>query len=47
MAVQAAFNSEDACGKINLWVTDGTPAGTSELTLPGGINRGFLVGCRE
>ncbi len=31
----ALFAGEDAAGKINLWVTDGTSAGTSELTAAG------------
>ena len=29
------FNGEDVVGNINLWVTDGTSVGTSELAVPG------------
>src|SRR5207248_1961917 len=37
----ALFAGKDASGKINLWVTDGTSAGTSELTAAGASSRGL------
>ena len=44
----ALFAGEDASGNINLWVTDGTSAGTSELTAagasPSGLSPNDLVG---
>ena len=44
----ALFAGEDAAGNINLWVTDGTSAGTSELLAanasPSGLTPGDFVG---
>jgi ELWxxDGT repeat protein len=41
------FNGIDAKGDFNLWVTNGTSAGTSEISLakqdPGGLNPQFLT----
>src|SRR5580704_17073298 len=37
----ALFAGKDASGKINLWVTDGTSAGTSELTAAGASSSGL------
>src|ERR1700693_6198141 len=41
------FNGIDARGDFNLWVTNGTAAGTSEISLakqdPGGLNPQFLT----
>src|SRR5439155_1153667 len=41
LGAKALFEGDDASGYINLWVTDGTSAGTSELTVtganPGGL----------
>ncbi len=37
----ALFAGEDASGNINLWVTDGTSAGTSELTAAGASSSGL------
>ena len=43
----ALIMGEDATGKINLWITDGTAAGTSELAVVGasssGLNPGFIT----
>jgi ELWxxDGT repeat protein len=36
------FQGEDANGHVNLWVTDGTSAGTSELTVAGGYSFGLF-----
>ncbi len=35
MTSRAVFAGYDANGYTNLWVTDGTAAGTSELTVAG------------
>jgi ELWxxDGT repeat protein len=35
LGTKALFNGMDANGSFNLWVTDGTPAGTSQLTVTG------------
>jgi ELWxxDGT repeat protein len=37
----ALFAGKDASGKIDLWVTDGTSAGTSELTAAGASSSGL------
>ena len=37
----ALFAGKDASGNINLWVTDGTSAGTSELTAAGASSSGL------
>ena len=41
------FSGIDAKGDFNLWVTNGTSAGTSEISLakqdPGGLNPQFLT----
>lgn len=34
------FAGRDATGKIHLWVTDGTAAGTSEVNVGGSIPQG-------
>jgi hypothetical protein len=39
---KAVFEGEDAIGKVNLWVTDGTSAGTSELSVAGANSRGLF-----
>lgn len=36
------FEGKDASGKLNLWLTDGTAAGTHEVTGIGGANSGGL-----
>jgi ELWxxDGT repeat protein len=40
---RALFEGEDASFHYNLWVTDGTSAGTSELTVAGAISGGLLL----
>jgi ELWxxDGT repeat protein len=39
---KALFEGEDASGHVNLWVTDGTSAGTSELTVAGANPNGLF-----
>jgi ELWxxDGT repeat protein len=39
----ALFEGYDASGADSLWVTDGTAAGTSELSLPGGYAHGLFA----
>src|SRR5438105_289898 len=39
---KAIFRGTDASGHLNLWVTDGTAAGTSELTVAGASSSGLL-----
>lgn len=39
---KAVFRGTDASGHLNLWVTDGTAAGTSELTVAGAYSGGLL-----
>jgi ELWxxDGT repeat protein len=39
---KALFEGEDNRGRINLWVTDGTSAGTSELTVAGASSGGMF-----
>jgi ELWxxDGT repeat protein len=39
---KALFEGEDASGHVNLWVTDGTSAGTSELTVTGANPNGIF-----
>jgi len=41
-AGKALFVGEDASGKISLWTTDGTGAGTSELAAAGGYRNGLF-----
>jgi len=41
-AGKALFVGEDASGKISLWTTDGTGAGTSELAAGGGYRNGLF-----
>jgi ELWxxDGT repeat protein len=41
---RVVFDGADASGRNNLWVTDGTPAGTSELTVVGANSRGLFAG---
>jgi ELWxxDGT repeat protein len=42
LAGKVLFKGEDASGNFNLWVTDGTTAGTSELTVAGANAHGIL-----
>ncbi len=42
MTSRAVFSGLDASDHINLWVTDGTAAGTSELTPAGAYYYGLL-----
>jgi hypothetical protein len=42
MASRAVFSGLDASDHINLWVTDGTAAGTNELTPAGAYYYGLL-----
>ena len=42
MTSRAVFSGYDASGYINLWVTDGTAAGTSELSPAGAYHYGLL-----
>ena len=42
MTSRAVFSGYDASDHINLWVTDGTAAGTSELTPAGAYYYGLL-----
>jgi hypothetical protein len=39
---RAVLRGTDASGHLNLWVTDGTAAGTSELTVAGAYSGGLL-----
>src|SRR5438445_583700 len=39
---RAVFSGKDASGGFNLWVTDGTSAGTSELTVAGAYSGGLF-----
>jgi hypothetical protein len=39
---RAVFRGTDASGHLNLWVTDGTSAGTSELTVAGAYSKGIF-----
>ena len=39
---KALFEAEDAAGHVNLWVTDGTSAGTSELAVAGANHNGMF-----
>jgi hypothetical protein len=41
---RAVFEAYDASGHFSLWVTDGTPAGTSELTVSGAAPLGVFEG---
>ena len=38
---RAVFEAYDASGHFSLWATDGTPAGTSELTVSGAAPLGY------
>jgi ELWxxDGT repeat protein len=40
--LRAVFEGKDASGNENLWVTDGTSAGTSELTPAGAYSSGVF-----
>jgi hypothetical protein len=40
---KAVLAGHDASGKLNLWVTDGTSAGTSELGITGVASAGILA----
>jgi ELWxxDGT repeat protein len=40
---RALFDAEDASAKFNLWVTDGTSAGTSELAVAGANSDFFIM----
>jgi hypothetical protein len=40
---KAVLAGHDASGKLNLWVTDGTSAGTSELGIAGVASGGILA----
>jgi hypothetical protein len=42
IGAKAVFLGTDASGNPNLWVTDGTSAGTSELTVAGADSRGLF-----
>jgi ELWxxDGT repeat protein len=42
MTSRAVFSGYDASDHINLWVTDGTAAGTSEITPAGAYYYGLL-----
>ena len=42
LGAKAVFKGEDASGHENLWVTDGTVAGTSELTVAGAYAGGLF-----
>ena len=39
---KALFQGQDAAGNVNLWVTDGTSAGTSELAVAGANSGGLF-----
>jgi ELWxxDGT repeat protein len=41
---RVVFEGADASGRNNLWVTDGTSAGTSELTVVGANSSGLFAG---
>src|SRR5947207_2433544 len=40
---RVVFSGKDTSNRVNLWVTDGTSAGTSELTVTGVGSSGLLV----
>jgi ELWxxDGT repeat protein len=40
--LQVLFEGTDSLNRKNLWVTDGTAAGTSELTITGVSSSGLL-----
>ena len=46
LGTKAVFAGSDASQKYNLWVTDGTSAGTSELTVAGADSSGLFDGAR-
>jgi hypothetical protein len=39
---KVVFDGIDSSGKLGLWVTDGTPAGTHELMIAGANDYGLL-----
>lgn len=40
--LRAIFKGDDGGGRVSLWVTDGTPASTTELVAPGGYTGGLF-----